>query len=320
MTRLLAIATAALWAISALAQPVSTSTLTDVEPLKFSVPPLQPNLEWPVTPGYSPMSPLPRTSLPANPAQFEFHTPQLGKWSLADSLQAVAGTMRISAPAAIESRLTPSHSPYGQDWQRSGIIAKAGEGYIGGFSSRQAFPAMGNMASAGIYITQPIGDNMTITAGLNGTKYHFDRSAWNDYGIWGSASYRLNETLTLKAFGEYYINPTYHSMASMAMIPSSSYGAALGIKVSDKFSVDVGAQRYYDVLSGKWRTVPIVAPTLKVWGQPISIDFGGLIYDILKSLIDDYHAKKQTIPMGPMQPRPMQPGPMQPNGPMRTSH
>lgn len=310
MTRLLAIATATLWAMSALAQPMSTTT--DVELLKFSVPPLPPSLEWPVTPGYSP---LPRTSLPTNPAQFEFHTPNLSKWSLADTLSTIAGTMRISTPTAVDSRLMPDRSPYGQNWQTSGIIAKTGEGYIGGFSSRQAFPAMGNMASAGIYITQPLGENLTITAGLNGTKYHFDRSAWNDYGIWGSASYRLNETLSIKAFGQYYINPSYHSMASMAMMPSSSYGAALGIKVSDKFSVDVGAQRYYDVFSGRWRTVPVVAPTLKVWGQPISIDFGGLIYDIIKSLVDDYHTQKQTGPMGPMAPRPMHQ-----SGPMRMPH
>ncbi len=296
MTRHLAIVTVLASALLATAQSVS-----DITPFRFSVPPLQPDFEWPVTPGHS-ASPMPFAPSNIAPTMPELHIPYPGKLTgLADSLVNFPSATRTTRmPMAEGISVNLGHVTQWYDSRQNGVITLMGEGYLGGYSSRQAFPAMGNTASAGIYITQPVGESLTVTAGLEGSKYHFDRSAWNDFGFWGSASYRINETLSLKAFGQYYVNPTYHSMASMAMTQSTGYGAALGIKVSDNVSVDVGAQRYYDAFSGKWRTVPIVAPTVKVWGQPVSIDFGGLIYDMLKSLINDYHAKKVTEAPGPM--------------------
>ena len=111
------------------------------------------------------------------------------------------------------------------------------------------------------------------------------REAWNSYGVWGQASWKLSDVFTLNAFGQYYTNQQFHSVASMPFLQDTRYGGTLVIKMSDHFSLDVGAQRYYDVYTGRWRTVPIVAPTLNVMGQPISIDAGGLLYQILDAVL-----------------------------------
>jgi len=176
-------------------------------------------------------------------------------------------------------------NPYSHDWSSSGIIARVGNGYLTGSGSRSTYLGMGNIATASVTFTMPLGERMQITAGVTGSKYHFDRNAWNDYGVFGHASYRLHDRLSLNAFGQYYINQQFHSVAAMSFLGSSSYGGTLGWKASDNFSLDVGARRLYDPYTGRWRTLPIVQPTINVFGAPISFDAGPLIYRVLDYMV-----------------------------------
>lgn len=175
-------------------------------------------------------------------------------------------------------------NPYSRDWSSGGVIARVGGGYLTGAGSHTTYLGMGNMASASIAFTMPMGDRFQVTAGLTGSKYHFDRNAWNDYGVFGNASFRLNDRLSLNAFGQYYVNQRYHSIAAMPFLGSSSYGGTLGWRASDNFSLDVGARRIYDPYTGRWRTLPVVQPTINLFGAPISFDAGPLIYQLLDNL------------------------------------
>ena len=175
-------------------------------------------------------------------------------------------------------------SPYSRDWSSSGVITRVGSGYLTGSSSHTTNLGMGNMASANVALTMPMGDRFQVTAGVTGSKYHFDRNAWNDYGVFGSASYRLNSRLSLTAFGQYYVNQRFHSISAMPFLGISSYGGTLGWKASDNFSLDVGTRRIYDPYTGRWLTLPVVQPTINVLGAPISFDAGPLIYQLLDGL------------------------------------
>ena len=172
-------------------------------------------------------------------------------------------------------------NPYSKDWSSGGVITRVGSGYLTGAGSHMSYPGMGNTTSASVALTMPIGERLQLTAGLTGNKYHFDRAAWNDYGVFGSASFRLNDRLSLNAFGQYYVNQQFHSVAAMPFLGSSSYGGTLGWKASDHFSLDVGARRIFDPYTGQWRTLPIVQPTFNLLGAPISIDAGPWIYQLL---------------------------------------
>lgn len=172
-------------------------------------------------------------------------------------------------------------NPLSRDWSSSGVITRMGGGYLTGASSHTTFPGLGNTASASIAFTMPMGNHMQVTAGLTGSKYHFDRNAWNDYGVFANASFRFNDRLSLNAFGQYYVNQQFHSVAAMPLLGSSSYGGTLGWKASDSFSLDVGARRIYDPYTGKWRTLPVVQPTITLLGAPISFDAGPFIYQLL---------------------------------------
>ena len=185
----------------------------------------------------------------------------------------------------VENRpLIPDRNPYAHDFQRSGVIARAGSGYLAGASSRVSMPGLVNAASASLSWTQPVNERLTLTAGLSGEKYHAGRAVWNQFGVWGNARYQLNDRLSLNAFGQYYHQQPFHDVAMMAYQQGSRYGGSLGIKMSDKVSLDVGAQRYYDPYTHTWKTVPILAPTFMVMGQPISFDAGGFVGQLLEHL------------------------------------
>lgn len=176
-------------------------------------------------------------------------------------------------------------NPYSRDWSTGGVITRVGGGYLTGSSSHTTYPGMGNMASASVAYTMPLGDRFQVTAGLTGSKYHFDRSAWNDFGVYGNASFMLNDRLSLNAFGQYYLDQRYHSVATMPFLGASSYGGTLGWRASDNFSLDMGVRRVFDPYTGTWRTLPVVQPAFRVFGVPLSFDAGPLIYQLLDNLL-----------------------------------
>ncbi len=173
-------------------------------------------------------------------------------------------------------------------WQGGGIFAS---------SAMNTFPGMGNIATGAVSVTQDFG-RFSITGSIVGSKYHLDNQLYNSYGVSGHLSYQLSDRITLNAFGNYqHHNGFYHSMQAMPYIARSSYGATMGMQMSDKFSMEVGVQRYYDPFSKKWFTTPIVIPQIDINGHKLGIDFGGLIYQVVHSLLKDYTS-----------PNPMQPG------------
>ena len=234
------------------------------------------------------MPELPTTVIPATNIKPTFNAnlpsiglkPDFNSGRLTDSLAIYQQDWRSNYATDLP-RFSYDTNPYGRDWASSGVITRVGSGYLTGAGSHTTYLGMGNMSSASVAYTLPMGDRFMVTAGLTGSKYHFDRAAWNDYGVFGSASYRLSDRLTLNAFGQYYINQQYHSIASMPFLGSSSYGGTLGWRASDNFSLDLGARRLYDPYTGQWRTLPIVQPTFNLFGAPISFDAGPLIYQVL---------------------------------------
>jgi len=255
--------------------------------LKFDRSAINPSLTMPE---------MPARTMPATNIKPTFNTKlpattnlklDMQQTKLADTLQAYN---QDYSPAASRQWADQQHTfdvnPYSKEWSSSGIITHVGNGYLTGAGGYSVFPGMGNMASGNVALVMPVGERLTVSTGVSGHKYHLDRNAWNDYGVFANASYRLTDRLSLNAFGQYYANQRFHSPAAMAYMASSSYGGTLGMKVSDNFSVAVGARRIYDPYRGKWLTLPVVEPTLNVFGQPISFDAGPLIYQLLHQLFN----------------------------------
>ena len=49
----------------------------------------------------------------------------------------------------------------------------------------------------------------------------------------------------------------------------------------------MGVQRYYDAMRGRWETVPVVIPSNRFNKFTLGLDVGGLVYEILRTLVFD---------------------------------
>ena len=246
----------------------------------------QPELQGKIMPATN-IKPTFKADIPSlSQLKLDYRTSRLN-----DSLSIYNEDWRNNSTLASQPRFTYDTNPYANDWNAQGVITRVGNAYLVGSGAHTTYPGLGNTQTASVALMVPLGDRFQVTGGVMGSKYHFDRSAWNDYGVFGNASFRINDKLSLNAFGQYYAHQQFHSVASMSLIGSSSYGGTLGWKASDHFSLDVGARRIYDPYTGQWRTMPIVQPTINVFGAPISLDAGPLIYQILGNLFN--HGQKR---------------------------
>ncbi len=251
--------------------------------LQFDQSKISPDFTMPELPGISPatnIKPTLNANLPtAADLKLDYRS------SLGDSLAIYELEWRDNHWSSIP-HFRYDTNPYSRDWSSGGVITRLGKGYLTGSGAHTTYLGMGNTASASVAFTMPVGDRLMVSAGVTGSKYHFDRAAWNDYGMFGNASFRLNDRLSLNAFGQYYVNQQFHSVAAMPFLASSSYGGTLAWKASDNFSLDVGARRIYDPYTGRWRTMPVVQPTFNLLGAPISIDAGPWIYQLFDALLN----------------------------------
>ena len=216
---------------------------------------------------------------------------------LPDSIKAMPEISTNYVPIHLENTYNFHGNPYSSDWSASGEILKLAPNLsLVGSGSRTSYPALGNMATGSVGLSATFDERLTFGLGLSGVKYHMGRSAWNDYGFYGNASYQLTDRWSLNAFGQYYLEPRYHSMASMGYMQNAVFGGTVGYKFSDSFRLDVGAQRYYDPYSHTWKTLPIVQPTFKLFGSPISVDVGGFIYQLVESIIESSRKSNYAVP------------------------
>lgn len=233
-------------------------------------------------------------------------------YSLKDSIAAYGEGNTFGMLSSMSQQYDFRMNPYGNDWSRGGVMAMPGGGFLTGSSSFTAMSALGNVGAASLTWMQPLGDRLTVAVGVSANKYHFDRSAWNDYGVFASARYHINSQLALKAWGSYYMQPLYHTMAVMPYVGTSNYGASLDMRMSEHWGMELGAQRQYDPFSQRWRTLPVIAPKFYIAGSPISIDLGGIVGNLL-----DSRNNKDIDPMKPVDMNGTKPPGFNPHSPVR---
>ena len=182
-----------------------------------------------------------------------------------------------------------------QPWRGAYVIASGGVNVMPGLLDRE---------SGALTLHQNLG-RWTFSASVLADKYRFSSMGFLEtrYGVGGTVGYRVNDRLSLHAFGYYYGNSSMISPMVNPYLATTTYGGYADIQVFKNFGVDTGVRRYLNPMSGKWVTDPIVSPYIKINGkQKIGFDFGKL----LKGLIwgnDDNMLPRGPVRMGPPPPR-----------------
>lgn len=181
-------------------------------------------------------------------------------------------------------------------------------GAVGAFGSMQYMPGLMGIEEGGLQVVQNV-DNVTFGVGATVSKYAYFGGMSRKVGFHGSVQWRINDVLSVRAFGSYYGKNAFVSPAVAGYMGADSYGAALRVDASEKWGMDLGVRRVYNVMSGRWETVPIARPFFKINGkEAIGVDVGGILHSLLRSKIGGGHGNPTMgppIPMGapPVRPR-----------------
>ena len=130
-------------------------------------------------------------------------------------------------------------------------------------------------ASGSMAYNQNLG-NFHISVSANANKYWMpmQKQLVTQYGIGGTLSYQLNNDISFHAYGYYYNSNPIVGPAYCPYVNTSSYGGYANIRFSDRFSTDVGVNRYVNPMTGRWTTSPIVTPHLRVGRVDIGLPVG----------------------------------------------
>lgn len=179
-------------------------------------------------------------------------------------------------------------------WRGSAVVVSGGADSMPGLLDRE---------SGALTLYQGVG-RWNFSASALADKYRMVGMGFiqTRYGVGGTASYRLNDAITLHAFGYYYPNSSMISPAVNPYLATSNYGGYADFRISKNFGVDAGVRRYLNPMTGKWVTDPIVSPYVKFNnGQKFGFDFG----HILKGII--WGNQDNMMPRGPVRMPPPQP-------------
>lgn len=182
--------------------------------------------------------------------------------------------MNLYPPALKTSNL----SLFRGEYNTSGVIKQFENGAIIGLGSQRNLIGLGAVSNATFVFHHRFNDSFFMNASLNINKLRLHYFSNQSFEASALLSYRLNNNITLNAFGSYYIG-------SFPSFVSYSYGGYIDFNITNRFGTQLGVQRYYDPSKSSWNTVPIVVPYYKFNKVTVGMDFGGIMQKVVQDLI-----------------------------------
>ena len=164
------------------------------------------------------------------------------------------------------------------DYRTNGIIMQFHGGALSGAGGQTTLPGIGRFNEASLLYRQVIDRNLSFQLGMDALKLNMSHISGQAFTASGALMYQAADRLAFKVFGSYAIGNTYG-------MTTHRYGGSVLFDVSERFSMEVGVQRYYNAMRGRWETVPMVIPTYNFDKFKLGLDIGGIIYEILRSKI-----------------------------------
>lgn len=192
-----------------------------------------------------------------------------------------------------QARRQPADSllhPNPQAAPEPGVIASWRHGMIAGGIVRNDLPGMAAIATGRLGFTA-VGGPVTATAFGEVQQIAFFRGYERTLGFGGSLSVRLNDRVSLTAFGNYY-SPLRIMAAPGApglrpelagYLNQTNYGGYADINLSEHWGLMVGAKATRRV-GGQTDVAPIATPYYKINGRAaIAVPVGEILYEALRS-------------------------------------
>lgn len=174
------------------------------------------------------------------------------------------------------------------DYRTGGVLKQFTHGTLFGSGGQTSLPGIGRFNDASLGFQHNFSKKLALQLNANAMKINMPHINGQAFSTSGALLYRPTDRLAIKLFGSYDIGNSYG-------MSTHRYGATLSVDMSDRFGMEMGVQRYYDAMRGRWETVPIVAPYYRFDKFTLGLDVGGIVYEILREVIFDKQKSSPTI-------------------------
>lgn len=166
------------------------------------------------------------------------------------------------------------------DYRTDGVLHQFAHGTLFGSGGQTSIPGIGRINNAALGYQHVFNDRLSLQLQANAMKINMTHSTRQAFNTSGTLLYHTSDRVAFKLFGTYDIGNSYG-------MSTHSYGASVVVDMSDRFGMEVGAQRYYDAMRGRWETTPVVIPYYRFEKFTLGLDVGGLLYEILRNVVFD---------------------------------
>ena len=164
------------------------------------------------------------------------------------------------------------------DYRTSGIFKQFPHGALFGSGGQTSMAGIGRFNNATFGYQHIFSDKLSLEARVNAMKINMSHITGQAFSTSGTFFYRPSERVTLKFFGSYDIGNSYG-------MSSHNYGATMAFDMTERFGMEMGVQRYYDAMRGRWETVPVVIPYYRFEKFNLGMDVGGILFEILRQTV-----------------------------------
>lgn len=175
------------------------------------------------------------------------------------------------------------------DYSTGGVLHQFAHGSIYGSGSQTSMAGIGRFNNASLGYQHVFNDKFEMMLNVNAMKINMSHITGQAFSTSGALLYHASDRVTFKVFGSYDIGNNYG-------MSTHRYGASMKLDMSDRFGMEMGVQRYYDDMSGRWETVPMVIPYYHFEKFTLGLDVGGIIYEVLRDVVFD---KNRGLKGGP---------------------
>ena len=193
-----------------------------------------------------------------------------------------AHPMTFTPPAVPPEYIPPYYtnpSPmFRGDYSTGGAIATWGDNAIYGRGGRYSLPGLGVQTEAGLTYVRQLNDRLRLQAAANATKLSMTHLTRMAVELDGRLTYQPQEHVWFNVFGG-------TAVGRFPNRPDWHYGGSVGFDLGERFSLELGVQRYYDRSTGRWTTLPVVIPTVKLPKFDLGLDVGPIIYEIIRNAV-----------------------------------
>lgn len=159
-------------------------------------------------------------------------------------------------------------------------------------------PGLMGIEQGALNLSQSLGKfNLTVYG--SATKYGFFQGLETSYGFGGELTYVINDKTSITMFGSYNSPVGITQPAMMGYVGVPTFGGYVNYRFHPRWGVKVGAQSYRSLVTRQWETQPIVMPYFRLGQNDIGLDFGGIIYGLIKSAADENWGKSGNPTISP---------------------